>query len=64
MLSGVMIFLLCYVLIIQKPETQELTPAQQTLMWYGQVMVDKFKELTSHDQKILKDAADAGRQQK
>lgn len=63
-LSGVIIFLLCYVLVIQKPEPQELTPVQQSLMWYGQVMLDKFKELTSHDQKILKDAVDAGKQHK
>ena len=60
-LVGVLVFLLCNVLIIPKPEPLELTPTQQLLMRYGQVMTDKFDELTSHDQKILSEAFHATR---
>lgn len=58
---GVLIFLLCYVFIMPKSEPLELTPTQQLLMRYGQVMTDKFDELTSHDQKILSEAFHAAR---
>lgn len=61
MLAGVFIFLLCYVFLLPKPESLELTPTQQLLMRYGQVMTDKFAELTSHDQKILSEAFHAAR---
>jgi hypothetical protein len=44
-----------------KPTPLELTPTQQLLMRYGQVMTDKFAELTSHDQKILSEAFHATR---
>jgi len=61
MLAGVFIFLLFYVFLLPKPESLELTPTQQLLMRYGQVMTDKFAELTSHDQKILSEAFHAAR---
>lgn len=56
MLTGALIFLICYVFLLPKPEPLEFTPTQQLLMRYGQVMTDKFAELTSHDQKILSEA--------
>jgi hypothetical protein len=61
MLTGIMAFILCYVFIIPKPTPLELTPKQQKIMRFGQVLLDKFNELTSHDQQIIEEAYRATR---
>lgn len=58
-LCGVASCLACLYFIMFKQTNQALTQKQINLMFYGKVLVAKFNDLTSHDQKIIMDSVNS-----
>ncbi|MEI6627944.1 MAG: hypothetical protein WCN27_00855 [Alphaproteobacteria bacterium] len=60
-LCGVASCLACLYFIMSKQTNQALNQEQINLMFYGKVLMAKFNDLTSHDQKIIMDSVNSGR---